>query len=507
MRQAQMLVAAFAVAALWPAAAAADPIVERDQVAQSERNGNTAIVYTLMLPEGTTAADPVPAVLRTHGWAGTGQDEPGGFAGDLLEAGYAVLTWDQRGFGQSGGMVHIDDPEFERKDVQVLIDVLAADPRIAKDGPNDPKVGMSGGSYAGGIQFVTAAFDDRVDAIAPEIAWNNLLESLIPEGVIKLGWDLALYGAGQTSVTGGLSNGPAGPQTGSYHPMIHRALAEGTATGAFSPEVRQWFADKGPDYLLGRIDAPTFIIQATTDTLFPPSQAIDNYLTLAGKPGLPLKMAWYCGGHGTCSPFSNGPPGHTGTNIIAWFDRWVKGQEEVDTGAPFEYLDDDGVWHDAAKFPVPGTKTASGSGSGVVVVNGEPVVSGFLQGSTARTSVKVPIDVDGGMVVGEPTVRITATGVGAAEDNTLQAPLFFQLVNTANGEVLGNQVTPKVIPTDGTSHSTKFTIDAVAYSVDDGDQLALEIASTAAGYEAYRGAAAIQLESIEVDVPVLPGNR
>src|SRR5207249_1013463 len=112
----------------------------------------------------------------------------------------------------------------EARDASALIDVLAADPRIAENAPGDPKVGMSGGSYAGGIQWITAATDPRVDAIAPEISWHNLLESLIPEGVVKDGWGLLLYGAGQTSVTNGLSpDNPAGPQTGNYDPAIHQA--------------------------------------------------------------------------------------------------------------------------------------------------------------------------------------------------------------------------------------------------------------------------------------------
>ena len=64
---------------------------------------------------------------------------------------------------------------------------------------------MSRDSYAGGVQWVTAATDSRVDAIAPQIAWHNLLESLIPEGVVRSGWRAVLYGCGQTSVTGGVT--------------------------------------------------------------------------------------------------------------------------------------------------------------------------------------------------------------------------------------------------------------------------------------------------------------
>ena len=50
---------------------------------------------------------------------------------------------------------------------------------------NDPRIGMVGASYGGGIQLVTAAVDKRVDAIVPTIAWNNLNTSLYKSGAPK----------------------------------------------------------------------------------------------------------------------------------------------------------------------------------------------------------------------------------------------------------------------------------------------------------------------------------
>jgi ABC-2 type transport system ATP-binding protein len=66
----------------------------------------------------------------------------------------------------------VDSPDFEGRDVQALIDFVARQPEARLDGPGDPRIGMSGPSYGGGIQIVTAAIDGRVDAITPTIAWN-----------------------------------------------------------------------------------------------------------------------------------------------------------------------------------------------------------------------------------------------------------------------------------------------------------------------------------------------
>ncbi len=502
--------AALAFAAL-PAPAWAYQVQDR-QVATSF--DGTPIVYTTYFPDDASASNPVPVVLRTHGWGGSREKPPpSGFVKQLLDQGYGVLTWDSRGFGQSGGTVEIDDPNVEARDTSALIDVLANDPRVARDpspargvsGP-DPVTGMSGGSYAGGIQWVSAARDPRIDAIAPEIAWHNLLESLIPEGVVKDGWGTLLYAAGQTSVTGGLEpSNPAGIQTGSYDPRIHQSFVEAVTTGNFSPEIRDWYASKGPDYLLSDVQVPTFIIQGSIDVLFPPSQGVKNYAALESlHPGQPLKLMFYCSGHGACSPFDSGPANYTRDAIVTWFDRYLK-REDVSTGPRFEYVTDDGVWHGASDYPVRNTDVRHGSGGGVVAINGGPTASGLLSGSSAPASLEIPIPSEPGTLIGAPRITLTESGVGTATDQPNQATVFFQVVNKTKNHVVGNQITAKSFATDGNEHTYTFEIEPIAYTVDPGDQLVLEVASTSTSYEAYRGAAVVDLKQLQISIPELRG--
>src|SRR5688500_1167638 len=91
--------------ALIPATASAKQ--EQDGHVASSCDGNEN-VYTLFTPDSDSAANPVPAVMRTHGWGGTRKTTPTGFVKQLLESGYAVLAWDSRGFGESGGTFEID---------------------------------------------------------------------------------------------------------------------------------------------------------------------------------------------------------------------------------------------------------------------------------------------------------------------------------------------------------------------------------------------------------------
>jgi ABC-2 type transport system ATP-binding protein len=465
----------------------------------------TKIIYTLHMPDGASASRPVPAILITHGFSGSRQKTPSRFSEQLLANGYAVLSWDQRGFGESGGWVQVDDPDFEARDVSALIDALTSDPRIAREAAGDPLIGMSGGSYAGGIQWVTAATDPRVDAIAPEIAWHNLLESLIPEGVVNTRWGRFLYRVPQTSVPGRLSSPkPAGARTDRHNPEVDEAKFEAAVTGDFDADTRAWFAHKGPDYLLDRVNVPTFIIQGTIDVLVPPSQGVANYEALRSDSPPPLKMAFYCFGHGRCAPFEAGPSGFIQNRILAWFDRYLKGLE-VATGPRFEYITDDGVWHGAPDYPVPETGLRSATGSGTVAVTGARTISGPFDRSDAPTALEIPLPSEPGTLIGAPRIRLTESGVGTATDQPNAATLFFKIVNRTKDEVVGNQVTPKVLATDRSVHSYEFEIEPIAYTVDPGDRLVLKITGTGAGYQAYRGAAVVDLERVEIHIPELSG--
>lgn len=83
-----------------------------------------------------------PAVLLAHGFGGSKDDliERGRL---LATRGYVVAAYTARGFGQSGGRVHLSDPAFEVKDAQLLIDALAARPDVQLDRPGDPRVGVA----------------------------------------------------------------------------------------------------------------------------------------------------------------------------------------------------------------------------------------------------------------------------------------------------------------------------------------------------------------------------
>lgn len=164
-----VLLAGVVGAVAWPAAPGFTGY-EQVLTVRSGPDGATPVTLdtTLYLPDGASAADPVPAVLLGHGFGGSKHSVVED-AEDLAGQGYAVLAWTARGFGASGGHIHLNHPEYEVRDAQRLMDWLADRPEVRVDRPGDPRVGVVGGSYGGALALLLAAYDRRVDAIVPMI--------------------------------------------------------------------------------------------------------------------------------------------------------------------------------------------------------------------------------------------------------------------------------------------------------------------------------------------------
>ena len=181
---------------------------------------------TLYLPART----PAPAVLLAHGLGGS-KSELAGEARALARHGYVVLAYTARGFGRSGGLIHLDAPAYEVADASKLVSYLATLPEVSKDGPGDPRVGVAGSSYGGGLALLLAAYDKRVDAVGADITWNDLTQSLFPNasgeqpGVFKKLWASELFASG-----GGV--GSSDVACGRFAPELCSAYQNAARTGS-----------------------------------------------------------------------------------------------------------------------------------------------------------------------------------------------------------------------------------------------------------------------------------
>jgi ABC-2 type transport system ATP-binding protein len=437
----------------------------------------TPIEATLFLPPEASDDAPVPLVLRTHGWGGTGETTVGGTLARLLDEGYAVLTWDQRGFGCSGGVVRIDDPDVEGRDVSALIDWAVDNaPIAAVDG--DPIVGMTGGSYAGGIQTATAAVDDRLDALAPEILWSDLRYSLYSGAVVNQGWVALLYGLGKaTSELLGLSPDCAsGPHQGGLDPAIDQGVTEFLTTGAVSPATLDFFA-KSSLASFGQsrpTTVPTLVMQGSVDTLFDLTDGYGVYEHVRDQ-GVDARFVAFCGGHVACpaSYVDAGDRAHLDDAIVAWFAKHLRG-EDVATGSPIEYRTNEGVWRSAANFPGPGAPGVAfdGAAEGLVVLpivdlpdlealqdllappsgipalpitSSVPTADGDPRGATFPVTVA-----EGGPLelLGIPEVSLTVSGVTVPLDQVL-GPVSDGLEDAGALDQVGDVLVGSLGPLDG----------------------------------------------------------
>jgi len=462
-------------------------------------------------PVHSAGGRPAPTVLKGPGWGSPGDVNTTGSGyglfGDLSidslqQAGYNVLTWDPRGFGGSGGTVETDSPPYEGRDVEALIDWLAAQPGVQLDVKNDPRVGMVGASYGGGIQLTVATIDCRVDAIVPQLAWHSLGTSLYKAQTAKTGWGNLLY-----SVAG----------SHKVDPHITSAHTDSDATGTMAPDDVAWFLSRGPGDDVGKITAPTLFEQGTIDTLFSLDEAATNYKILKDK-GVPTAMLWMCSGHGVCLT----PPGDQqlpGTAALAWLDRYVKNDSNVKLGPEFEYVDQNGIEHTAGEYPPPsgapitadgrGTLTlAAGGGSGPAVSTGN---AGALGGialpitpGKATHAANVAIQIDRkAVVLGAP--QLTLHYKGTTPPGERPTRVFAQLVDDATGIVVGNQLTPIQVTLDGKEHATTVPLEIIVYAAKPGSHLTLQLVATTVAYAEPRLGGNIDFESVHVELPTVTG--
>ncbi len=276
-------------------------------------------------PGGVDRRHRAPSILTTNGFGGS-KDDAGQSAGAsaFAKAGYVVVSYSGLGFGGSGCKITLDDPAYDGVAGKQLVDVLAGTRRYTVDdgtgrtgrvdyvsrnrsshGP-DPRVGMIGGSYGGQIQFAVAQQDRRVDAIIPEITWNDLSYSLAPNntgftrgvtyrtpGVAKKEWIALFFGIG---IANGLQYAPptppatSGAPTSPTRPAPRPPSCRPSATP--TPHTLQLARHASVASYVRKVHAPTLLVQGQHDTLFNLQEAVATYRALQ-RQGTPVTMSWF----------------------------------------------------------------------------------------------------------------------------------------------------------------------------------------------------------------------
>lgn len=283
-------------------------------------NDKISLAATLYQPRFFASA---AAVIYIHGWGGhrlTGEDN---LAYQIANAGYTVLSYTARGFGngESGGRVTLAGPN-EINDLKKIIDWLLNDPDNVI-GPRITKIGVIGGSY-GGSHSLQISSDPRVSAVIPLVGWTDLKEALFPNGAIN-------YRLGLGEFYGGLQTSVGSPPFYNYDRIefeMFDASAEGRAPeGSVKQELRdRSIAERdanGREVLIqGREPrAPIFIVQSWDDYLFPSTQVLDVYSQITADKQI------YFGrrGHPPGGNESDPEDVYIAAAVLRWFNHYLLG--------------------------------------------------------------------------------------------------------------------------------------------------------------------------------------
>jgi ABC-2 type transport system ATP-binding protein len=505
---------------------------------------------------------PAPAVLVAHGFGGS-KDSVSTEAAALARRGFVVLAWTARGFGASTGQIGLDSPDYEVADARALVDWLAKRPDVVPDGPGDPRVGVTGASYGGALALLLAGTDRRVDALVPEITWNDLTQALFPnaasrepisagtpaagafapDGVFKRDWAGYFFGAAPGS------GAETHSMCGRFRPEVCTAYAQAATTGSPTPEIVALLRRSSPTTVTGAITAPTLLIQGEHDTLFGLDQADATARQLAAA-GAPLKVIWYAGGHD-----GGAPSAALQEQVGDWFDYHLRrlGEDPV-TGFDYQVqalfgtrrgipprtvhapaypgLGNDPAQHrqltlHGAPQPVirpPGGSPAALSslpGLGAALPEGAANLDGVAADvpGQAATFVSDPLT-DPLEIAGAPRIRlrVAATAPAGPASSALppaDAVLFVKLYDLGpdgrrilpSGVVAPARIGP--LPADGAPVEFAVTLAGVVRPVQAGHRLELAVATTDRGYALPPQPAGytVSLADASLAVPFVPGEQ
>ena len=375
------------------------------------------IVGQLYLPAAASPTHRVPAILTTNGFGGSDADQAP-FAEREATHGYGVLSYSGLGFGASACPITLDDPSYDGVAASQLVTYLGggggiaftdsmhavAAPRLndivhdARDHDgvaraHDPRVGMWGGSYGGEIQFAAADVDPRIDALNPQITWNDLSYSLGPNNATVPG-DVTVSDPGATKLTWGLVFSSVGVVDGvqyassdperlvgcpNFAPFVCPALVTGGTTGYFQPSAIAAFRHASVESYVQNIKIPVLLDQGEDDTLFNLNEAVTTYKALRAQ-GTPVSMMWRLQGHSGGTPSAAGLA-YENSRIQSWFNHYLKGRTSS-TGPRFAYYRDwTGTFAQSNSYPVGSARNyylsgGSLTGGGDLVDSAGAVASG-----------------------------------------------------------------------------------------------------------------------------------
>lgn len=122
----------------------------------------------LYKPENFNQNSKYPAIVLCHGFAGFKEVLLPAYAEAFAKAGYVVLNFDYRGFGESEGERGRLVPKLQIEDIHSAIDYVAG-----LDFVDSNKIGLWGTSYGGANAIAAAAQNDLIKCLSVQLTFAN----------------------------------------------------------------------------------------------------------------------------------------------------------------------------------------------------------------------------------------------------------------------------------------------------------------------------------------------
>ncbi|EKF73585.1 peptidase S15 [Alcanivorax hongdengensis A-11-3] len=455
-----------------------------------------------------SAGEDAPLIIATHGWGGFRAKRPFSLYGKSMltgeaalaawKKGYWVVFYDQRGWGDSDGHVHMMDPDYEVADLSQVIDwSLNHLPGIHRLDDGSPAIGMIGESYGAGVQTLAAFNEKRLKAIVPLASWYDM-NSVAPNGEFRTGWGGILLAAGAIN---------SGFDVGEMFAEPWRSAFGGTVNEQLKALMYQrspaWYCDQGK-----RPYADALFIQGFHDTMFPYQQAEKNQqcwekggrdarlIGLQSAHVLPWPIQQWEG----FLPFETDDNVHCGDfndttvdTVVSWWDEKLRGGKSELPNTCINVDDERGIALNAPlpegrdEFPVPKSRvTLPLSGAFEWLMIGFDVGTDMFRGLWPGADLRdlkpnggfgrpkfVPVYVargDDELLLGKPRIDLNLGGTSGKKSMPVFVGVGVQHANHRRVKVASEQLTP--LPDKGIY---RMELPALSQPLEAGDRVGLII--------------------------------
>jgi len=284
----------------------------------------TRLSGVLLYPKDRKEGEKLPALVLCNGWGGTKAFlMRSGIAPRFAAAGYVVINYDYRNWGDSDSRLvvrdkmpkpdkdgyvtvkaqairELVDPFDQQEDIDAAVSYVYGEPMVDKD-----RIGIWGTSFGGGHVICRAAHDSRIACVVAQV------------GSMPDDWTQR-FPAGLKAVY----EGKAARARGLVDPVPQGGGSPGGLTGTPYGERIALF---NPGQYADRVKVPTLLIDAEKEHYFKIQENAGRVHEILKKNGVPTEYH-VLKGIGHYDVYKGQPLDDVMKLEIAWFDKYLKGK-------------------------------------------------------------------------------------------------------------------------------------------------------------------------------------